>query len=755
VAQTLSPDQDNQVLPTVSHVPRQERRPSGALLWGPASAGGIPGYEILEELGKGGMGVVYLARQVSLNRLVALKMILSGRRVSGAELRRFRTEAEAVARLQHPGIIQVYEFGEWQGQPWFALEYCAGGTLAGKVGESGLLPNDAVRLVESIARAVLAAHEAGFIHRDLKPGNILLAAEGTPKVADFGLARVLGPTTVSEGELPLSLVGADRTVTGSIMGTPAYMAPEQAAGRVRDICPATDVWALGVILYELLTGTRPFSASSTIELRQQILHQPVQAPSKVREGIPADLDVICQRCLEKEPSRRYPTACDLAEDLSRFLQDEPLSHISPRSPAWWVWWARRNGYDTLEEIARGGMAVVFRARHLGLNRVVALKMILTGEHAGHDVLARFQCEAEAVARLTHPNIVQIYEIDQHQGLHFISLEYCSAGSLDRHLKGTPIDPALAAHLVSTLARAMQHAHERGVLHRDLKPANVLLAEASGGRQAPVEAATGGSRPPLADLVPKITNPGLVRTLGELTQTRPGMPLGTPSYLAPEQAEGKDLEVGPATDVYALGAILYECLTGRPPFRAATVLDTLHQVIHEEPVPPRQLNANVPRDLEAIILKCLQKQPGHRYARASALADDLRCFLEGRPILARPVSRLGGLGRWARREPGVATLLAAGLFMLLAGIAITSIRAIRAEKAAGEARETLKAREEAYRYEQEVTKRFLAFLKVNPHLLPLPPKELLTRFEKENPDLDPKVIRRTRVVDSFRDLASPP
>ncbi len=306
------------------------------------------------------------------------------------------------------------------------------------------------------------------------------------------------------------------------------------------------------------------------------------------------------------------------------------------------------GYEILGELGRGGMGVVYKARQIKLDRVVALKMILAGGHAGEAELARFRAEAEAVARLQHPNIVQIFEVGEHGGLPFFSLEFCGGGSLDKKLAGTPLPPKEAAALVATLARAVQTAHEKGVIHRDLKPANILLTE---------------------DGTPKITDFGLAKRLdADAGQTRTGSVMGTPSYMAPEQAGGKTAEMGPLCDVYALGAILYELLTGRPPFRAATPLDTMMQVVSDDPVPPRHLQPRTPHDLETICLKCLRKERGKRYASAAALAEDLRRFLAGEPVKARPMGLMGRTAKWVRRRPAVAALLAAVAAVAAAGFA---------------------------------------------------------------------------------------
>jgi eukaryotic-like serine/threonine-protein kinase len=313
------------------------------------------------------------------------------------------------------------------------------------------------------------------------------------------------------------------------------------------------------------------------------------------------------------------------------------------------------GYEIIRELGRGGMGVVYQARHLKLNRPVALKMILAGSHADAADLARFQTEAEAIARLRHPNIVQVYEVGEHEGKPYFSLEFCGGGSLEKKLNGTPLPAREAAALVETLARAMQAAHEHHVIHRDLKPANVLLTE---------------------DGTPKVTDFGLAKKLDEAGQTQSGAIMGTPSYMAPEQAGGKSGFIGPAADIYALGATLYECLTGRPPFKAATALDTIMQVVSDEPVPPTQLQPKTPRDLETICLKCLRKEPARRYESAGALAEDLGRWLRDEPIRARRAGSLERLGKWCRRRPAIAALLLVTVLATAGGLAAGSLFTLR-------------------------------------------------------------------------------
>jgi predicted Ser/Thr protein kinase len=271
----------------------------------------IPGHEILDELGRGGMGVVYKARQLGLNRLVALKMSLSGDYAGAGELMRFRHEAEAVAKLQHPGIVQIYAIDEVDGKPYFCLEYVDGGSLQKKLAGTPQPPRQAAELLEKLARAMAYAHEHHIIHRDLKPANVLLTAAGEPKIADFGLAKQLDDEH-------------ERTQSGSILGTPSYMAPEQALGRSRDIGPGADIYSLGVILYEALVGRPPFQGQTVLDTLEMVRSQEPVAPSRLQPKIPRDLEKICLMCLQKDPTKRYKCAVALAEDLRRFQAGEPV-----------------------------------------------------------------------------------------------------------------------------------------------------------------------------------------------------------------------------------------------------------------------------------------------------------------------------------------------------------------------------------------------------------------------------------------------
>jgi eukaryotic-like serine/threonine-protein kinase len=355
-------------------------------------------------------------------------------------------------------------------------------------------------------------------------------------------------------------------------------------------------------------------------------------------------------------------------------------------------------YELLQELARGGMGIVYKARQRKLNRLVALKMILAGQLASVADVQRLYTEAGAAAQLDHPGIVPVYEIGEQQGQHFYSMGYVHGGSLAGCVKDGPLPPREAAGLVRKVAEAVAYAHGHGIIHRDLKPGNVLLDP---------------------DGQPKVTDFGLAKNLaGDSQLTGTGQVMGTPSYMPPEQAEGKFKEIGPAADIYSLGAILYCLLTGRPPFQAASVMETLKQVLEQEPVSPRELNTGVERDLETVCLKCLEKEPGKRYGSASLLSEDLRRFLGGEPILARPVGYLERAWRWCRRNPAGAAVVA-----LLVAVAVgASAAALQYRFAARREQRLRNAAEDLARAEARAKQELEATLYI--HRIALAHRELL-------------------------------
>jgi tetratricopeptide (TPR) repeat protein/tRNA A-37 threonylcarbamoyl transferase component Bud32 len=476
--------------------------------------------------------------------------------------------------------------------------------------------------------------------------------------------------------------------------------------------------------------------------------------SREPAGTASNAQATCPICAaETMPGPGPATAVTIEHDLVREQPPAPTrvwTDSQPASPAIAAAAAPPDviaGYEILGVLGRGGMGVVYKARQRGLDRTVAIKMILAGAHAGAEEIARFHTEANAVAQLQHPNIVQIYEVGEEAGCPYFSLEFVDGVSLTQKLAGTPLPPREAARLAEPLARGMHWAHQRGIVHRDLKPGNVLLT---------------------ADGTPKITDFGLAKRVeADSSQTRTGAVLGTPSYMAPEQAMGKTREVGPAADVYALGAILYEMLTGRPPFRAATMMETLLQVQYEEPLAPCRLNSQVPADLETICLKCLEKMPSKRYGTALDLAEDLRRFQAGEPIVARPIRTWERVAKWARRRPTAAALVGLGVFStaggILAALAYTAQLQhynVQLAAAAERAREQSVRAERNFGYAREAVQRMLTRV-ADELLLDVPQSEPVRRaileealgyyqkFLQERSD-DPKV--RSETGSAFHSVA---
>ncbi|MBL9128136.1 MAG: serine/threonine protein kinase, partial [Verrucomicrobiales bacterium] len=330
--------------------------------------------------------------------------------------------------------------------------------------------------------------------------------------------------------------------------------------------------------------------------------------------------------------------------------------------------ARFGDYELLEEVGRGGMGVVYRARQRSLGRIVALKVLLAGPFGGTESRRRLRIEAAAAARLQHAGIVRVHEAGTWEGRPFFSMEFVQGRTLAEVIRTRDLAPRQAAEYVARMAEAIQYAHERGVLHRDLKPSNILIDD----RDQPRIADFGLAR--VADTGTECENGGVTLT---------GQVIGSPAYMPPEQAAGRGLggDIGPASDVYSLGAVLYEAITGRPPFQGPSAAAVLESVRSEDPIPPRRLDGGVPLDLETVCLRCLEKSPQRRYRSAGELAEELHRFLRGEPVLALPVGQLGRAGRWIRRNPTIAWLgmTAVGLLLTVAVVAVIAAVRIRASR----------------------------------------------------------------------------
>jgi serine/threonine protein kinase len=613
----------------------------------------VPGYEILAELGRGGMGVVYRAMQVSLKRVVALKLIRDAALASAQDRGRLRIEAEAVARMSHPNIVQIYDVGEFRGLPFLAMELVEGGSLEEHLAGRPLSPDEAAKITRALALAVEHAHSRHIVHRDLKPANILLVKKtetqlpmplpvsgrgkgrGTgkstgdsnrdsgvpsfpgsdfgfrisdfePKITDFGLAKRLN--TESTGW----------TQEGAVLGTANYMAPEQAAGRVRDIGPAVDIYALGAILYQLLTGLPPFQGDSWNETLQRVLFDEPMPPARLKSDIPRDLETICLKCLEKQPDRRYARAADLADDLERFLEGQTVSAIPLSEFERMKRLAARDGYEIHDEIGRGPRSTVYHALFGPLHQPMALKIYSAGICTREEWEARIQRSADLSITLTHPQIVTIQKAGWWEAAPYIAIEYMPQGSLAAMLSRTasdakPLRVPQALRIVEQVAEIVGYLHRQGAVHGNLKPSNVLLAA--------------GGIPRVFDF---FLSGGLF--VGPLpmenqAQSSPPGEVSGYEYLAPEFIRDAGAEPRPFTDIYGLGLILYELLTGRSPFAGGSSHEILDRVRLQDPLPPSQLNSEVTPHVQALCLRCLRKNPWHRYQRVFNFLSRLRFLQE--------------------------------------------------------------------------------------------------------------------------------
>ncbi len=576
-----------------------------------------PGYQILAEMGRGGMGVVYRAKNLADGRPVALKLIRNGILAGPQQRARFRFEAEAAAGLRHPNVIAVHSVGVHQGVPYFAMELIEGGSLDRLTAGRPQSPASAARLIRTLALGVQHAHDFKIVHRDLKPANVLLAlpaesggtgtkegAEGTeargdldrciPKIADFGLAKRLDAENTA------------LTKDGAILGTASYMAPEQAAGRVSEIGPAADIYSLGAILYELLSGRPPFRADSWNRTVEQVLSDEPVPPSRWEKEIPRDLETICLKCLEKDPLGRYSSAAELASDLERFLDGHAVVAIPLSDEERLRRLAARDGFRLIAEIGRGPGSVVHRALHGPLQQTVAVKLFST---ARGDVEweARFRRGVESWSVLSHPQVVLPQQSGSWDGRRYVVLDYAANGSLSALASGKRLPLRQIVSIGAQLAEIVGYLHRQGVVHGNLKCANVLLA--AGG-------------------IPRITDFHPTGGWAGSGFSADGS-AGDPTFvgaLAPECLSDPAPEPGLGADVYGMGVILYELLTGRPPLTGATVAEVIERVRNDSPPPPSTLVRDVPPALENAILRCLAKKPARRFARVYELQTRLERLL---------------------------------------------------------------------------------------------------------------------------------
>jgi serine/threonine protein kinase len=598
-------------------------------------------YRIIRRLGQGGMGSVYLAEDTQLRRPVALKVASFGTEDSAEARQRLLAEARAAATLDHPYLCPVHDVGEIDGRLYLTMAYIEGQSLAELTGGKSLPERQVAALVGKLALALQEAHTKGVIHRDLKPSNVMIKRTGTrrePVIVDFGLAR---RDDVNEARL---------TRTGQVMGTLDYMAPEQIRGDLKEIGPACDIYALGVILYELLTGKLPFEGSR-LAVVGQILTQPPYPPSTIRPDLDPRLEAICLKAMAKNVGDRFASMGALAAALTEYLRGPSASAApSTRAPAPSGAAAPPAGSDTLmarllergvsnpasapapspaaadalpaglanhpdyeikRELGRGGMGVVYLAHNKLMDRDEVLKVMGRGVVDRPEVLERFVREIRAVARLRHPNIVTAYSAMRLGESIVFAMEHVEGHDL-AHLAQVrgPMPVAHACNFAYQAALGLQHAHEEGLVHRDIKPGNLMLARQ--GETAIV----------------KILDFGLAKATREKNVegalTSAGQALGTPDYIAPEQitdAASADIRA----DIYSLGATLYYLLTGRPPFQAKSLYDVYQAHISRDAMPLDGLRGDAPEELAALVAKMMAKEPAQRFQTPGEVARALVPF----------------------------------------------------------------------------------------------------------------------------------
>ncbi|MCH7747979.1 MAG: serine/threonine protein kinase [Acidobacteria bacterium] len=533
-------------------------------------------YELLDRLGKGGMGIVYRARDTKLDRPVAVKLLLGDLEGDDETRERFLREARAAGELNHRNIIQIYDFGEDGGRAFIVMELLEGANLNELLKTHPDLSLDRkLQIMTGVCEGLAFSHSRSIIHRDLKPANLFITTDRQVKVLDFGLARI---------------ASSNLTRTGLVFGTPDYMAPEQVRGKVVDA--RSDIFSLGAVFYQVLSGRKPFAAKALPEVMRKVLAEdPVPL---THSEAPPSLARIVTRALQKNPVHRYQKVEELLADLRGVDPEESADTAAQEDDPRQI-----DRYHILERVGQGGMGVVYRARDPVLDRDVAIKSLLVDFGVDQDARARFQQEARAAARLQHPNIVTIYEFGEQDDSPYLVMEFLGGDDLEGLMRREP--PLSLDHrldIVAQLCDGLAFAHAQGVVHRDIKPGNVRVLE---------------------DGSIKLLDFGIATVLQ--TDATAGAFAGSAAYASPEQLSMA--RVDGRSDLFSVGVLAYELLTGRQPFTGDSPAAVAYQVLHAEPPPLRSMAPQLPEALEQVITRALQKTPDQRWGSAQELGDAFR------------------------------------------------------------------------------------------------------------------------------------
>ena len=560
----------------------------------PAPAKRLGRYELLDRLGKGGMGIVYRARDTKLDRPVAVKVLLGNLADDDETRERFLREARAAGELNHHNIIQIYDFGEDGGRAFIVMELLEGANLNELLKDHPDLALDTkLQIMTGVCEGLAFSHSRSIIHRDLKPGNLFVTKDRQVKVLDFGLARI---------------ASSKLTRTGLVFGTPDYMSPEQVRGKVVD--ERSDIFSLGAVFYQVLSGRKPFAAKALPEVMRKVL---TEEPAPLTQAdAPPSLARVVTRALQKDPLKRYQKVEELLADLRGVDPDEPVDAAAPEGEPRQI-----DRYQILERVGRGGMGVVYRARDPVLDRDVAIKSMLVDFGVDQDARGRFQQEARAAARLQHPNIVTIYEFGEQDDSPYLIMEFLGGDDLEGLMQRDP--PLSLEHrldIVAQLCDGLAFAHEQGVVHRDIKPGNVRVLE---------------------DGSVKLLDFGIATVQKADATSGMGTFAGSAGYASPEQLSMEHVDA--RSDLFSVGVLAYELMTGRQPFTGDSPPAVAYQVLNEEPPTLRSIAPQMPEALETVITRALQKKPDQRWGSAQELGDRFRAV--AREIeMTRPVEHPG-------------------------------------------------------------------------------------------------------------------